>query len=67
MIILYFVEDADHLVELARFEGGTAEYRDRELEAEVATWPVQPASGAPFVAELRRRFGASHRYVIRVT
>jgi len=65
MTILYFVEDADHLVELARFDGGTAEYSDREMEAEVASWPVQPASGAPFLAELRRRCGASHRYVIR--
>lgn len=67
MIVLYFVDDADHLDELARFDGGAAEYRDNELEAEVATWPVQPSDGAPFMAELRRRFGASHRYVIRET
>jgi hypothetical protein len=64
-MILYFVEDADHLVELARFEDGQASYSDPDLEAEIATWPVQPQDGERFAAELRRRFGNSHRYILR--
>lgn len=64
MISLWFVEDPDQPVELARFSGGNVVYSDEDLRDEIATWPVQPGDPG-FAAELRRRFGNSHRYVLK--